>query len=205
MNLNSKYNIITSNTNNINILNNIIIYISKLFSINKEELYNKSKYYIKELLYEVKKNNNEAVILRKQRQRKQDDIKYFESSLVSSQGSDGVNVGKNTGGHKNMYELKLYEIAELKDELEKLVMESLLLEKTLEANNKLIRDFINLIPQRQYIAVLEYTYFEGLKGTEIANELNYSCEYIKQARIRSIAILSELIKKSLKSELDNLL
>lgn len=194
--LEEKYKIIHKNNNELII--EAIKYMMNLFKISEEQLLLKAKYYVKELLYEVRKNNNEVTVLRRQCRNKEQDLIALEHSYVKGKNYDLVTPGKNNGFKPNNEELRLLNIEELKEEIRNTIADILLIEKSLEEKNKLIRSFINLIPQKQYIAVLEFTYFNCITNKEIAIELNYSSEYVRQAKIRSFALLSELIKCQLK-------
>ena len=177
------------------ITHDISVYITNIFNITKEELLLKSKYYIKEMLYEVRKNNNTVKLLRKRRKEKQEDLDLLEKSYVRTNAIDTTGTVSFTDGQRPNNELtRHYQIMQLQEELQDLVVESLLIEKTLEQNNKLVRSFIELLPQRQWHTVMEYAFFEAMHHNEIAIELNYSRDYIKQIVNRSITELAKIFK-----------
>ena len=177
------------------ITHDISVYITNIFNITKEELLLKSKYYIKEMLYEVRQNNNTVKLLRKRRKEKQEDLDLLEKSYVRTNAIDTTGTVSFTDGQRPNNELtRHYQIMQLQEELQELVVESLLIEKTLEQNNKLVRSFIELLPQRQWHTVMEYAFFEAMHHNEIAIELNYSRDYIKQIVNRSITELAKIFK-----------
>ena len=88
------------------IINNTINYILKIFNINKLELNNNTRHYIRLLLKQVRDNNNQVKLLRIKRSRLRDDIADIEASMVGSQSFDGVQAGRNNGLIPNTTEIK---------------------------------------------------------------------------------------------------
>lgn len=183
--------------NNIVLLSRIVFYICSTFNINKETYISNIKYYTKKILYEIKNNNNKAVELRLERKKVREDLEDLERAYCREPNMDFVGHGRNTGGHPNGEELRQIEKAMLREKLGQLLIESQLLEKSLEGNNELIKSLINIIPRTQYIQVLEMTYIHCMSNTEIAMELNYGIEYIDQARYRGILDVAKIIKQHL--------
>lgn len=187
-------------TNNIVLINNIVIYICNTFNISIEEYINNIKYYTKNILYEIKNNNNKAVSLRLERRKVRDDLEDLEKAYCKSPNLAPVGEGKNTGGKLNNEELRQIQKIELKEKLKELLLESQLLEKSLEGNNELIRQLINLIPRTQYREVLILTYIHCMSNSEIAMELCYSCDSINKARHRGLEDIVEIMKFFTKSK-----
>ena len=193
MTLQEQYKIIASN--NILLINNIVVYICSTFNISIEEYISNIKYYTKRILFEIKNNNNKAAELRLERRKVRDDLEDLERANCKSPNMNPVGEGKNTGGKPNNEEIRQIQKLELKEKLGALLLESQLLEKSLEGNNELIRKLINLIPKTQFIQVLILTYLHCMSNTEIAIELNYGIEYVDQARHRGLIDMVKIIKE----------
>lgn len=181
------------------LLNIIILYICNTFNISIEEYSNNIKYYTKRILYEIKNNNNKATELRLERRKVRDDLNDLERAYCKSPNMNVVGEGKNTGGKPNNEEARQIQKLELKEKLGQLLVESQLLEKSLESNNELIRRMINLIPRTQYKEVLILTYIHCMSNSEIAMELCYSCEYINIARLRGLEDLTKIFKYTIEN------
>ena len=198
MTLEERYNTIVSS--NTNILNRVLVYIesiNKLLDIVSIEDMN-IKACIKEMLKSIRVSNNKVYQLRKQRAKIREDLDDLERAFYSASKYEGIGEGKNTGGHPNNVELRQIKKTKLKEQLGDLLIQTQLLEKSLADNNELVRQFINLLPQKQYIAVLELTYIECMSNVAIASELNYSREFVNMARIRGLNGLCEIIQIYLK-------
>lgn len=182
--------------NNQEIINNTINYILKIFNINKLELNNNTRHYIRLLLKQVRDNNNQVKLLRIKRSRLRDDIADIEASMVGSQSFDGVQAGRNNGLIPNTTEIKYLHKLELKEELSKLAIETQLLEKSLEDNNTLIKNFINLLPSSCQRTIMVMSYIECLSNAEIASTLFYSIGGVNKERWRAAAGLENLLKNA---------
>ena len=182
---------------NSNILNSLLVYIYNTYNITKEVLKDNTKLYIKKILNEIRFNNNKAAKLRIERKKVRDDLIDLEKSYCGSGMCDGVGEGKNTGGKPNKVEIRQIKKKELKEKLEKLLTENLLLEKSLESNNELVLQAIQLIPRKQYIQVLEMTYLHCMSNTNIAIELYYTVQFVDAARLRGIDDLVQIVKYAL--------
>ncbi len=178
------------------IINNTINYILKIFNINKLELNNNTRHYIRLLLKQVRDNNNQVKLLRIKRSRLRDDIADIEASMVGSQSFDGVQAGRNNGLIPNTTEIKYLHKLELKEELSKLAIETQLLEKSLEDNNTLIKNFINLLPSSCQRTIMVMSYIECLSNAEIASTLFYSIGGVNKERWRAAAGLENLLKNA---------
>lgn len=178
------------------IINNTINYILKIFNINKIELNNNTRHYIRLLLKQVRDNNNQVKLLRIKRSRLRDDIADIEASMVGSQSFDGVQAGRNNGLIPNTTEIKYLHKLELKEELSKLAIETQLLEKSLEDNNALIKNFINLLPSSCQRTIMVMSYIECLSNAEIASTLFYSIGGVNKERWRAAAGLENLLKNA---------
>ena len=184
--------------NNTKLLDSIIVYICSTFNIVKEVYYSNIKYYTKKILFEIKNNNNKAVELRLERKKVREDLEDLEKAYCREPSMDFVGRGRDTGGHPNDVELRQIEKAVLREKLGQLLVESQLLEKSLEGNNELIKSLIRLIPQTQYIQVLEMTYIHCMSECLIAGELCYTTEWVRQARFRGLDSIIKIIKNYLR-------
>ncbi len=196
-NLQKQYQEIADNSVNSNILNKLIIYICSTYSVSREVLRDNTKLYVKRILDNIRVNNNRVAKLRLKRKKVRDDLIDLEKSYCGSGSCDAIGQGKNTGGKPNNVELRQIKKLELKEELGQLLNETLLLEKSLEENNKLVLQSIHLIPHKQYIHVLEMTYLDCMSNTSIAIELFYTIKFVDAARRAGLDDLVQLVKYSL--------
>lgn len=176
------------------IIDQVIEYTCAALQINEHELYLDTRGYIKILLGQIKMNNKKALQLRMKRDKVRTDLDDLERAFCNTSNSDFIEVGKNTGGRENNVEVRQLEKLKIKEKLGNLVLESLLLEKSLEKNNELIHNFLSLAPRSQYLSVLELTYIDCLSNTKIALEMGYTRDFVDQARKRGLTDLSEIIK-----------
>jgi len=179
---------------NITLITSIREYIYKLFSITQEEFNTSTKKYIKELLYSIKKNNLKVKYIRLKREKLREDIRDLEASFVVGDSYDKEFTGKNNGLQPNTTEIKYLKRAKMKEELGKLVIETLELEKSLEDNNTLVQNFIELIENEEYKTILKMTYIDCMPNVEIASELFYSVNTVDNARWRGIRELNKIIR-----------
>lgn len=179
---------------NITLITSIREYIYKLFSITQEEFNTSSRKYIKELLYSIKKNNLKMKYIRLKREKLREDIRDLEASFVVGDSYDKEFTGKNNGLQPNTTEIKYLKRAKLKEELGKLVVETLEIEKSLEDNNKLVCNLIDLLPSEAQTTILKMTYINCMSNVEIAAKLCYSVDGIDMARHRGIRELNKLLR-----------
>lgn len=184
----------TLTNNSITLITSIKIYIYKLFKITELELNNSTKKYIKELLKSIRKNNLKVKYLRLKREKLRQDISDLEASFVTGDAYDNDRGGKNTGLVPNTTEIKYLKKQTLKEELGRLVIETLDIEKSLADNNLLVQQFIDLISNESYGTILKMTYIDCLSNVEIAAKLHYSVDTIDNARWRGIRELNRIIK-----------
>lgn len=177
------------------LLDKVIQYACLSLKITKEQFLSENlKMYVKQLLKSIKTNNLKAVNLRLERAKVREDLDDIERAFCASPGAEIVPQGKNTGGKSNNVETRQLEKLNLKEKLKDLVLDCLLLEKSLESNNKLIESFIELIPRKNYISVLKMTYIDCMSNTKIAYELGYTSDFVDQARKRGIIDLVQLLR-----------
>lgn len=184
--------------NIINTINRVNTYIMRVYKISIEEYKSNIKEYVKRILKKIRDNNHEAKLLRLKRKELRDDISDIEVSMVGSQAFDTTLPGKKNGYSKNTTEVKYLKKLDLKEKLRNLVIESLLLEKSLNANNKLIEDFINCLESTSQKTVLKLTYIECQSNVQISNLLFYEIGTVDSARSRGINSLTNLVTECLK-------
>ncbi|MCM1556772.1 MAG: hypothetical protein NC087_04480 [Anaeroplasma bactoclasticum] len=193
MELNEQYK--TTANNHRDILEKVVTYACDSLKISREEFLGENvKQHLKQLLKTIKINNHKAVDLRLERKKVREDLSDIERAFCGSQGGNLMPQGKNTGGKQNNVEARQMEKLKLKELLGQLVLETMLVEKSLESHNNLIIDFLNLIPRKNYIQVLKMTYINCMSNTDIACELCYTTEYVDQARVRGIIDLVQILK-----------
>lgn len=180
--------------NNTKLISSVKGYIFRLFKIEEIEFNKSPRKYIKELLKSIRYNNVKVKYLRLKRERIRNDIKDLEASFITGDSYDNERGGKNTGLIPNTTEIKYLKRQTLKEELCKLVIETLEIEKSLEDNNLLVQQFIELIPNEVYSTILKMTYIDCYSNVEIASMLNYSVDTIDNARWRGIRELNRIVK-----------
>lgn len=196
------YNKVLIKTNNYNSSNNSNS-INNITNSSNNSINNSIKLYIKKVKY----NNKQVLLLRNQRKNIRDDLEDLERAYCGSgmSTSELVGQGKNTGGKPNNVAIRQIEKLQLKEQLGKLLTETLLLEKSLNETNKLIENIFDLIPRYQYGQVLKLTYIDCLSNTEIAIKLNYSTKFVDAARIRGIEDVCQLVKYALLKQENSLI
>lgn len=171
-------------------------YIILSSNITEEEYSSNIKIYLKQTLKNLKCSNKELLKYRIKRKQLREDIADLECSMVGSESFNVSEEGKNTGGKKNPPDFKMIQKLQLKEELGKLLNESLLLEKSLKENNELMLEFIKLLPNKNQQIVLELTYIEGKSNVSISNQLFYSLNYVDINRNRGLKKLTAILEKS---------
>lgn len=179
---------------NSELIEKVKVYILKSFKLREEEFNSNTRYYILEILRNIKNNNLKVKYIRIKRERLKDDIRDLEASFVGSQSFDGVQAGRNNGLIPNTTEIKYLQKQKLKEELSDLVIETLEIEKSLEDNNLLVSNFIDLISNEVYRTILKMTYIDCMSNVEIASMLHYNVDTVDNARWRGISDLNRIIK-----------
>lgn len=179
--------------NQTEILTRVKEYILRVNNINIQEYSTNIKEYLRYTLKRLRSSNSELLKLRLKRKQLREDIEDLECSMVSGENLSLSEEGRNTGGKKNPPDFKMIQKLTLKEELGNLVNESLLLEKSLKDNNELIKDFIELIPNKNQQIVLELTYIDCMSNSKISNQLFYTIEYVDISRNRAIKKLTSLL------------
>lgn len=168
-------------------------YILKVNNITEEEYKLDIRKYLKETLINLKYSNSELIKLRIKRAKLRQDIEDLECSMVGGEFRSPSEEGKNTGGKKNPPDFKMIQKLQLKEELGRLVNESLLLEKSLNDNNQMMLDFIHMLSNKSHQTVLELTYIECVARTTIANQMFYTMDYLKTMKNRAVKKLAALL------------
>lgn len=169
-------------------------YIISTCNITEEEYKADIRRYLKKVLNDLKHSNVERIKLRIQRRKIREDIEDLEASMVGGEFRTPSEEGRNTGGRKNPPDFKAIQKLQLKEELGKLVNESLLLEKSLNDNNQLMLEFIHMLDNKTHQTVLELSYIECLRTVTIANQMFYTMDYLKQMKNRAVKKLAALLK-----------
>lgn len=172
----------------------IRVYIKKTFKIDDEELDAKTKYYVKEILNEIRRNNVRLKDMVNQRDRKERDLKFLENSMVSGVSYDNVQAGKNTGGRPNGVLLKIEQQLILEEEIKNQILDIHLLEKSLKDNNQLVIDWLRTIRNKDQSEVLIEKYVNLKDYGSIADDYLYSHEWAWQSASRGIAELARNLK-----------
>lgn len=180
------------------LLNEVITYICNTFNVELQEVIQNTRFYTKELLRSVRSNNYQLAYMRRKRRELNEDIRDLEATYVSGDSYDNLVLGKNTGARPNNVEIKHLKVLELKEKLRNMVIESNLLEQSLEEHNNLISRFIELLSTDGCIIIMKMTYVDCLPNTEIANTLMFSVNNIDIARSRGLTRLSNILKEYLK-------
>lgn len=187
---------------NTNILTKVKDYIIKTCNISEEEYLLNIRKYLKLVLRDIRTYNSRVRSLRVKRAKLRQDIEDLEASMVGGEFRTPSEEGRNTGGKKNPPDFKMIQKLQLKEELGKLVNESLLLEKSLKDNNELMLEFIHLLKNKNKQAILELTYFESMTNGQVAHALFYTTTYVdvfKNRAIKSLVTLLESIENQSKN------
>lgn len=192
MTLDEKYEAIVKSKKAL--LSDVVSYISKVYSVSKNDILEKPKFYIKNILEKIKINNQKACELRRERKKIRDDLDDLERSFCKTATGE-IGSGKNDGGKENRVEGRMIEKSKLREQLRILYMESRLLEVSIKDCNKLLASFIDLVPQLHYKTILKETYIYGYKDFEIAIEHSYVNDYIRIARFKGINCLKDILLK----------
>ena len=177
-------------------------YIIKSNNITEEEYKLDIRKYLKQVLRDIRCSNTKVRNLRIKRAKLRQDIEDLECSMVGGELREPSEEGKNTGGRKNPPDFKMIQKLKLKEELGQLVTESLLIEKSLNDNNKMMLDFIHLLKNKNKQVILELYYFESMTNTQVAHAMFYTVTYVdvfKNRAIKSLVTLLESIENQQKN------
>ena len=174
------------------LIQEIILYVTKTYNISNTILVS-NRNYTKALLREVKSNNLKLKALRIKRKALEDDLHSYEAAFVLGDNYDAVGGGHNNGLIPNTVEKRMLKKKELKEKLQKIILEICELTISLEANNDRIKRFIDLIPRDSIKTIMNLSYIECLTNIEIATELNYSIDTVNNSIWRGINELTDIL------------
>ncbi len=179
-------------SNNKKLIQEIILYVTKTYNISNNILVS-NRNYTKALLREVKSNNLKLKALRIKRKALEDDLHSYEAAFVLGDNYDAVGGGHNNGLIPNTVEKRMLKKRDLKEKLQKIILEICELTISLEANNDRIKRFIDLIPRDSIKTIMNLSYIECLTNIEIATELNYSIDTVNNSIWRGINELTDIL------------
>ncbi len=185
-------NITITNNTNILQLNNYILNtnnISSIYNITDKQL----KEYIRYSLNIIKTKCYKSILLREKRQEVRDDIDDLERMYVRADNLDISEAGKNTGGKENDVELRHIKIKQLKEELERLTNQSLVLEKSLQEHKEMFRNIFDTCLTEAQATIMKLFYIDCWTTLKIATELYYTRDYIRQIKNRAINQLMRVL------------
>lgn len=174
------------------LIQEIILYVTKTYNISNTILVS-NRNYTKALLREVKSNNLKLKALRIKRKALEDDLHSYEAAFVLGDNYDAVGAGHNNGLIPNTVEKRMLKKKELREKLQKIILEICELTISLEANNDRIKRFIDLIPRDSIKTIMNLSYIECLTNIEIATELNYSIDTVNNSIWRGINELTDIL------------
>lgn len=174
------------------LIQEIILYVTKTYNISNTILVT-NRNYTKALLREVKSNNLKLKALRIKRKALEDDLHSYEAAFVLGDNYDAVGGGHNNGLIPNTVEKRMLKKKELREKLQKIILEICELTISLEANNDRIKRFIDLIPRDSIKTIMNLSYIECLTNIEIATELNYSIDTVNNSIWRGINELTDIL------------
>lgn len=174
------------------LIQEIILYVLKTYNISNTILVS-NRNYTKALLREVKSNNLKLKALRIKRKALEDDLHSYEAAFVLGDNYDAVGGGHNNGLIPNTVEKRMLKKKELREKLQKIILEICELTISLEANNDRIKRFIDLIPRDSIKTIMNLSYIECLTNIEIATELNYSIDTVNNSIWRGINELTDIL------------
>ena len=179
-------------SDNKKLIQEIILYVTKTYNISNTILVS-NRNYTKALLREVKSNNLKLKALRIKRKALEDDLHSYEAAFVLGDNYDAVGGGHNNGLIPNTVEKRMLKKKELREKLQKIILEICELTISLEANNDRIKRFIDLIPRDSIKTIMNLSYIECLTNIEIATELNYSIDTVNNSIWRGINELTDIL------------
>lgn len=179
-------------SDNKKLIQEIILYVLKTYNISNTILVS-NRNYTKALLREVKSNNLKLKALRIKRKALEDDLHSYEAAFVLGDNYDAVGGGHNNGLIPNTVEKRMLKKKELREKLQKIILEICELTISLEANNDRVKRFIDLIPRDSIKTIMNLSYIECLTNIEIATELNYSIDTVNNSIWRGINELTDIL------------
>ena len=178
-NLQEFYNYIL-NTNN----------ISSIYNITRINI----KEYIRNTLIKVNNISYKSVILRKRREEVRDDIRDLERAFIGSEWHEPSEEGKNTGGKKDdSVMLRKIKIRELKDTLEDLTNQTLLLEKSFIHNKEMVSNAFDFILNEEDSKIMKLYYLDCMSSRDIAIENFYTTDAVVKKRKRAVNKITNTI------------
>jgi len=182
--------------NNTILLDNIIKYILVNIKCNIEDINNNTQEYIIKLFQHIRAIKYKEVEIRNDRKKIIEDLDDLKRAYVGTDPLSSISeTGKNTGGKINNVELRQIKMLELKEALQDKLNESLLLEKSLTESTKIVKDFIELVPNPQHQIILTRMYLKCESMTTISEDYYYSNGTVQVYRKRGTRFLTELLNQ----------
>ncbi|MBR4693896.1 MAG: hypothetical protein IKP07_03710 [Bacilli bacterium] len=182
--------------NNTILLDNIIKYILINIKCNIEDISNNTQEYIIKLFQHIRAIKYKEVEIRNERKKIIEDLDDLKRAYVGTDPLSSISeTGKNTGGKINNVELRQIKMLELKEALQDKLNESLLLEKSLTESTKIVKDFIELVPNPQHQIILTRMYLKCESMTTISEDYYYSNGTVQVYRKRGTRFLTELLNQ----------
>ena len=182
--------------NNTILLDNIIKYILVNIKCNIEDISNNTQEYIIKLFQHIRAIKYKEVEIRNERKKIIEDLDDLKRAYVGTDPLSSISeTGKNTGGKINNVELRQIKMLELKEALQDKLNESLLLEKSLTECTKIVKDFIELVPNPQHQIILTRMYLKCESMTTISEDYYYSNGTVQVYRKRGTRFLTELLNQ----------
>lgn len=182
--------------NNTILLDNIIKYILVNIKCNLEDINNNTQEYIIKLFQHIRAIKYKEVEIRNERKKIIEDLDDLKRAYVGTDPLSSISeTGKNTGGKINNVELRQIKMLELKEALQDKLNESLLLEKSLTESTKIVKDFIELVPNPQHQIILTRMYLKCESMTTISEDYYYSNGTVQVYRKRGTRFLTELLNQ----------
>ena len=182
--------------NNTILLDNIIKYILVNIKCNIEDISNNTQEYIIKLFQHIRAIKYKEVEIRNERKKIIEDLDDLKRAYVGTDPLSSISeTGKNTGGKINNVELRQIKMLELKEALQDKLNESLLLEKSLTESTKIVKDFIELVPNPQHQIILTRMYLKCESMTTISEDYYYSNGTVQVYRKRGTRFFTELLNQ----------
>lgn len=181
-------------------VNSIIYNIINKYNIDRNKLLTNTRLYINTMLHDEEHKRFKIKRLQADRKEKEDLIKLIESSLIRGATPTENEQGKAVNNYKpNNVEQNMLKLCQVKKELELMIEEESLEQRRYEQDTKILRSFVDLIPQPSYRNVMNM-YLDGKDAKTIARELGYGQSYVWIVRNRSVKVMAELLKQSINSK-----
>lgn len=154
---------------------------------------------IRRLLKKVRYANLELYNLETEIIKETEMIECYRRSFVGGDSYDSIGKGYDNGLIENTVENRAIKKLQMEEDQMKRYTKRDLLKKSLVENNKMIYDFIGLIPNDLYSKVVVELYVNDLARSQICEKYNIAYDTVDVANGRGLTSLAQIYKIYLKN------